>query len=309
MQDDDTQAVENPEAFEQAFAPSEPVDTGDDEGGEAATEGPARDEHGRFTKQETAGDDGDSDAGPKDKAAKGDDEEGEGGRVPAWRLREIREERDAIRREQEAERRELEALRREREAFLQQQQQRQQRQRPDLYGNPDEVYEYFEQTASQKAKSVEEIFRDWKINSTFEEQHEQHGEAFEKAMDAFTGAAGMGGSKNMPLFQSVVNAVNPGRELMRWHRRQEAMSAVGDDLDGFKKKHRSELMADPEFRKEFMAALEAEARGGDAGRSENVTTLPSVNRAPGSAGNQRPGGLGDTQEDRFSNAFAPRRRA
>jgi hypothetical protein len=303
MQDDDTQAVENPEAFEQAFAPSEPVDTGDDDGGEAAPEGPARDEHGRFTKQEAAGDDGDSDAGQKDKTAKGDDEEGEGGRVPAWRLREIREERDAERREREAERRELEQLRAFHAQMQRQQQQRQQPQRPDPINDPDAYAEYLEQTVGSRVKTVEEVVRDRFVNMTFAEQHEQHGEAFEQAMQALETA------RDPRLVAEIQNALNPGKALMKWYSRHKAMTEVGDDLDGFKKKHRSELMADPEFRKEFMAALEAEARGGDAGRSENVTTLPSVNRAPGSAGNQRPGGLGDTQEDRFSNAFAPRRRA
>jgi hypothetical protein len=277
-----------------------PADTTADDGGDngQATDdaGQPRDEQGRFAAK--AADEAKTEEKPAPKA--GDDDEGEGGRVPAWRLREIREERDAIRREQEAERRELEALRRERAAFLQQQQQRQQRQRPDLYGNPDEVYDYFEQTASQQAKSVEEMFRDWKINSTFEEQHEQHGEAFEKAMNAFTGAAGMGGSKNMPLFQSVVNAVNPGRELMRWHRRQEAMSTVGDDLDGFVKRKQDEWLKDPEVRKRILAEMNAEARGGNGGRSsDNVTDLPSVNRAPGGGGRQQLGDLGGTDKEIF----------
>jgi hypothetical protein len=100
------------------------------------------------------------------------------------------------------------------------------------------------------------------------------------------------------------------RHMVRWHKRHQAMTEVGDDLDGYNARLKAKLKSDPEFRKEFMAELEAEARGGNpASRSDTVTALPSLNRAPGSAGGQRPGSLGETGEERFENAFGRRKRA
>ncbi len=79
------------------------------------------------------------------------------------------------------------------------------------------------------------------------------------------------------------------------------MAEIGGDLAGYKKRLRAEFKKDPEFRKEFMADLEGEARGGE-GRSGNVTTLPSLSRAPGGAHR------GDAEEMDTDSLYSPARR-
>lgn len=295
MQDADNTAAENSDAFNSAFA-SEPPTSGGNEG--EGGEGQPRDDHGRFAPK--AGDEP-TDSGEEAPAPKADPEPEKDHRIP---IRELLDERD---RRQAAER-EREALRQRIAAYERQQQAPQQR--PDPSYDPEAYAEYVEQTVGGRVKSVEEMVRDRFVNMTFDSQAEALGtDVFDPMVDAFIQTAGQGGSRDPGLFKEVVEASNPGAALVRWHKRHQARSEVGDDIDGFKQKHRSQLMSDPEFRKEFMAALEAEARGGSVGSSSNISSLPSVNRAPGSAGNQRPGSLGDGPEERFSNAFAPRRRA
>ena len=127
------------------------------------------------------------------------------------------------------------------------------------------------------------------------DQHEQHGKAFEAAYAAAQQAS-------PEEIRAIKAAVNPGKALMRWHRERTAMAEVGGDLEGYKKRLRAEFKKDPEFRKEFMADLDAEARGGNSGRSStNITDLPSVNRAPGGAGRQQLGDLGGTDKEIYEN--------
>lgn len=296
MQDADLDSVNDGLSEALASIPSEPAP-------EPASEAPAapeseasqsRDERGRFK----------SEADKAEEAPKAaDPDEGEGGRVPAWRLREIREERDAERREREVERRELEALRRERAAWAAQQQQRQAPPRPDPSYEPEAYAEYVEQTIGGRVQSVQEEARQATVNLAFDMAIDQHGkEAVDAAMQALEEA------RDKQAADEIRTAVNPAKALMKWHSRHRARVEVGDDIDGFKKNHRSQLIADPEFRKEFMAAMEAEARGGSPARSsENVTSLPSLNRAPGGAGRQTLGDLGSSDQEMFQSLTRKRR--
>jgi len=302
MQDADLDSVNDGLSEALASIPSEPASEPTSDA-RAATESEAsqsRDERGRFKSEAEK-----AEAAPKT----ADPDEGEGGRVPAWRLREIREERDAERRERETERRELEALKRERAAWLQQQQRQQPPQRPDLYNDPDAYADYVEQTVGGRVKTVEEMVRDRFVNMTFDSQAEALGkDVFDPMVNAFIQTAGVGGSVDPQLFRSVVEASNPGAALVRWHKRHQAQTEVGGDIDGYNARLRDKLKKDPEFRKEFMAELEAEARGGSPARSsDNITSLPSLNRAPGGAGRQQLGDLGSSDQEMFSNLTRKRR--
>ena len=301
MQDADT-GVEPNDGLTEAIAsiPAEPEYSGDDSADKGESEGPARDEHGRFAAKAKA-------EAEADKVAKGNDgEEREGGQIPSWRLREIREERDRIAAEHAADRRRLEALEHERAQWIQRQRQMQEAQqappRPDPINDPEGFAEYVESIVASRVHSVEESNRNNWVNLTFAEQHEAHGETFEKAMQALEQA------RSPQIVANIREAVNPGKALMRWYRQETARREVGDDLEGYKKRLRDELKKDPEFRKEFMADLDAEARGPSAGRSSsNVTDLPSLNRAPGGGGRQTLGDLGSSDAEIYASLTAKRR--
>lgn len=310
MQDADTSAAaDSGTSFDAAFSSQPaPAPTPEPAGGDDGHQ--PRDEHGRFAAKAQAEADAAAEAG-KDA---GDDREG--GQIPSWRLREIREERDALKAERD--RVAAEKAEYERELAVYRRQQRLQReaeqapQRPDPIQDPDAYADFVESTiVGQRVQSVEQVIQDRFVNMTFEAQADVLGkDVFDPMVEAFIATAGVGGSRDGKLFRSVVEAPNPGAALVRWHKRHQAMTEVGDDLDGYNARLKAKLKSDPEFRKEFMAELEAEARGGNpASRSDTITALPSLNRAPGSAGGQRPGSLGETGEERFENAFGRRKRA
>lgn len=282
--------------FENAFGAP---DTGND-GGEGGSQ--PRDEQGRFAAQqerdEAAADDNSGDGQP----ASTDD--GEGGRVPAWRLRELREERDRERQEREAERRQWEAERRELEQLRQMRDANQQQPEdiPDVLIDPEGYAAYVGGQATSIAEAVRREMVKTRVDSTFEDAKDQNPERFNKAYEAILEAKRMGD----PIVDRITNAPNPGRALMRWYGQQEAIRETGGDLTAYEQKVREKAMKDPEFRKQILADIEAEARGGGNSmvvNGSNAPTLPSLNRMTG--GRRDDGGGGDV----FQQAFGgPQRR-
>lgn len=143
--------------------------------------------------------------------------------------------------------------------------------------------------------------------------HDQHGEKFEKAFAAITSL-----DKSDPQARAQVGRIwasaTPGRDLMTWFAKQEVQRVVGDDPDAYAKRieteTRDKLAKDPEFRKQVLADLQAEASGtapGGEGKPRTTTRMPrSLNTAAGgqSGGNGRvPTGDG-SDRGVFADAFA-----
>lgn len=192
---------------------------------------------------------------------------------------------------QAAERRAEEAERRWNEFQSQQRRQEEQPQRPDLYGDPDQVFAYFDRQVEQRMAAYQQQQEDRLIEATFEAARQKNAEQFDKAFAAVRQAPPQ-------VHAAIRGSFNPGETLMQWWANETAMQEIGGDLNGYKKRYREELMKDPEFRKSFMASLEAEARG----ERSNVTTLPSAGRAPGGAHK------GDAEELSTDELYAPARR-
>lgn len=118
-----------------------------------------------------------------------------------------------------------------------------------------------------------------KVDLSFDMAHEQHGKEFEEAFHALKRQVDMGDTR---LRDQITRNANPGRALMNWHREQTTLREIGEGgLTGYRertiKEAREALMKDPEFRKELLASMRAEAGQGD-GRPSNVTSIPSLNR-------------------------------
>lgn len=298
MQDADTSAAaDSGTSFDAAFSSQPaPAPAPEPAGGDGDDGHQPRDEHGRFAAKAQAEADAAAEAGDEP-APKPEPERDH--RIP---IRELLDERD---RRQAAERRAAEYERQVQAWQRQQREAEQAPQRPDPIQDPDAYADWVQQSIGGEVKTAQQLVREQFVDLTFELAIDKHGqEAVDAAMKALEEARD-------PRAAAEVNAAkNPAKALMAWHKRHQAMTEVGDDLDGYKAKLKATLKSDPEFRKEFMAELEAEARGGNpASRSDTVTALPSLNRAPGSAGGQRPGSLGETGEERFENAFGRRKRA
>lgn len=175
---------------------------------------------------------------------------------------------------QERDRREA-AARREAE----QRQAAERRQIPDLITDPDGFAEYVRQDTEARAGEVERAVQRRIVDMTFEEAREAAPQEFDAAFEALRNEVRDGDNRNR---DRIVNAPNPGRALMRWHRDRAAMAEVGGDLKAYRERVLADAMKDPEFRKRFADELRGEAAGNGNGNGRgNVTELPSLNRTTG----------------------------
>lgn len=251
-----------------------------------------RDEHGRFAAKAEAEAAVAAETG-QEQAPKPEPERDH--RIP---IRELLDERD---RRQAAERKAAE-LERQFHAWQRQQREAEQApQRPDPIQDPDAYADWVEQSIGGEVKTAQQLVREQFVDLTFEIAIDKHGkEAVDAAMKALEEARD-------PRVAAEVNAAkNPAKALMAWHKRHQAMTEVGDDLDGYIKRKQDEWVKDPEVRKRIMADLEAEARGtsGNPGNRSTVISLPpSLNRTTGGGGS-RPGGLPASDGDFFNDAVS-----
>lgn len=181
--------------------------------------------------------------------------------VPSWRVREIREERDAIAK------RLLDA-----EARLAQQPKAEvkpaeQPEKPDPLLDPvgyakavrDEVRE--EMLAERRETSLHNAHKTYKAE--FEEAYASAQKNIDPALKA-----------------RMQQSRDPGETLIQWHREEKAKAEVGTDLTAYKAKLREEALKDPEFRKAAMEAWRAEAPTQTNGR-------PNIQLAPSMSGTSR----------------------
>jgi hypothetical protein len=201
---------------------------------------------------EAEGEEGEGEEPPQTRHDGADRRDGRRG-VPPGRLREEAEGRRVA----EAEARELRA----RIEAIERGQQRQPQQQepppePDMFADP-------EGWANNLRNGMARQFEERRINASMGEAEEEHGDAFREAFQALQG------SGNPQLVGAILNANNPGRELMRWHDRAAAMREIGGDPVAYRQRLREELLQDPEVRR-------------DGGQPRTRTQLPpSLNGATG----------------------------
>lgn len=276
---------------------AEDADEGDDEGeadGEKPSDEPTRDDKGKFAaKDEVA-----------DKAAKpevGEQDERRGN--PAVALREERSRRQVA--EAEVTRiagerdktladvnAKLELALREiatiKQAPAQQPKTEEPKTKPDIFTDPEGYNKWVEEQIAGARTAAEQGFTERLINASMSDAHEKHGKAFETAFQAVT-SLNRSDPAQAAVVRSIREAPNPGVALMRWHQQQETLREVGTDPQAYVSRKVEEALAakmkDPEFRKQMLADMQAEARGNSAPNSGKPRTLirtpPSLNGAAG----------------------------
>lgn len=276
-----------------------------DEGTEAKTEGDERPE------VEAKPEDGGPEKDPKTGkfVAKTEGDEPQKGEPPAGRLREATakakaaEAREAdLKIQLDAEKQERQALNAKFDLLLQQQAARDRPVaepkkpealvKPDKFLDPDGHDKWIEDriaaaTAEAKREITEtrEDYTKRLVNMNLAATHEVHKEKFEAAYQAILSDAPNNPETRVAI-QRIWASDNPGGELMRWHRDRETLKEVNGDPAAYRQKiadeTRAALLADPEFRKEMIAAIKGDTRGPTAAR--HITRLPkSLNGAPGTA--------------------------
>lgn len=150
--------------------------------------------------------------------------------VPVWRLNEVSQsKREAAARAEAAERRAQELERRFQE-LEKAQQPKEPVQAPDMYQDPDAWREWVLQQAEAKAEAkaasqAEALVKRLRIEDSLHNARETHGELFDKAWAALEAEMAAGNRTNQ---MRVVQARNPGEELVKWYKSNEFLREVGD---------------------------------------------------------------------------------
>lgn len=160
------------------------------------------------------------------------------------------------------------------------------KERPDKFVDPDGYDAWVEQQITQGRTAAENAFTERLINMSMADAHEKHGKAFETAFQSVS-SLDRSNPANAAVLRNIREAPNPGAALMRWHQQQETLREVGGDPAAYRQKiaeeTKSQLLKDPEFRKQLIEEMKAEAGGStNSGRPRNIIrTPPSLNGASG----------------------------
>lgn len=184
--------------------------------------------------------------------------------------------------------------------------------KPDKFVDPEGYDKWVEDQIAQSRTEAEKAFTERFINASMADAHEKHQEKFEAAFEAAK-KLDRSNPANVAVLRSIREAPNPGAKLMRWYGEQETLREVGSDPAAFKQKiadeTRAALIKDPEFRKQLLADMQAEARGGSNGGNNGkprtvIRTPPSLNGAAGRGESQLdPRTYDNSERTVFESAF------
>lgn len=226
-----------------------------------------RDEHGRFApKPEEPEKKPEEQAKPEPK---------EDAQVPSWRLRELREAREAAeRRAQELERRLM---------SFQQQQRPEPAPKPDLFEKPDD----FVRANVQEALSpIEQKFTNFIETVSRRDAIREHGEErVSEAYQALDKAAKNGDPAALATVQAVKQSMDPFGEIVGWYRQHEAAL----NPQAYFQRQLEESLKDEKFKTELLAKLQPQASA-DAKPKPVFNVPPSLNRAASAAASFDEGG-------------------
>jgi hypothetical protein len=160
---------------------------------------------------------------------------------------------------------------------------------PDFFEDPNGFLTHQTKPLADAVSQIRNDLAAQRVETSMMLAHGKHGDTFAKAFDAVQKL-----NPQNPDDQTTVRRIyaspNPGEALVSWHKRNETLRLVGDDpaayAENLRKAEREALMKDPEFRKQLLADLRAEASTGEDGKPRTLTRLPkSLNGAAG--GNSR----------------------
>jgi hypothetical protein len=173
--------------------------------------------------------------------------------------------------------------------------------RPDIFENPDGVFDYVDKGVNDKITPLQTEIKNMRVENSMAIAHVVHKDAFVSAWGAIN-KLNPDNPDDRAAVQRIYASPNPGEALVSWHKRSETLALVGDDPGKFiertKAELRESLLKDPEFKKQMLADLRAEAETGDDGRPRTTTRLPrSLNGHGSNLGASRADARGSDDSD------------
>lgn len=182
--------------------------------------------------------------------------------------------------------------------------------KPDMFADPEGYDKWVQDRVTERIAATEQKFESILVERSMASAHGLHKEAFEKAYQAVT-ALDRSDPSARATVQRIWKSPDPGAALMNWHREQETLREVGTDpakyRENIAKETREALMKDPEFRKQLLADLRADANGSNGGQARTTTRLPkALSDVAGGKSAHRDDAtpLEDSDEAHFNSAFA-----
>lgn len=182
--------------------------------------------------------------------------------VPSWRVREIREERDALRQQlEEARRQPTEPARTQVQA-----QQPQRAERPDPLLDPDG---YAKHVRDEIRQELLHDRRESSLQAAAEAHPEEFAEAYKAAQQRIDPA----------LKARMQESRDPGKTLLEWHREAKVKQEVGNDPNAWLEKKLEERLKDPAFLAKAAELARGNAQPQLNGGRPRVELPPSLNGA------------------------------
>lgn len=257
------------------------------------TEGPERDEHGRFAAKA-------EDAPAAEQVEVETQPEAEPGRVPQQALHASREKEREARQEAETLRSQIAEMRGQIQLLSQRGQTPapkldEAEKAPDFWDDPNAfVNNALTPVQTQLQQQNERFSKMMAI--------QVHGkETVDGAFKSFVEAAQANPGAYAAEYQAMMKSDHPYDALVAWHKRQETLKTVGNDPNAWLEAELEKRLADPEYQGKVLERIRGTAAG-NTNRSNPVTNLPpSLNRLP--AGGNTPADDDTSDATLFSHAL------
>ncbi len=250
--------IEDKELFDSALT-DEPIEVAAEEPvADPVNDGQPRDEHGRFAPKE-----------PEPEIAAQPEAKPDGKEeafVPSWRLREMREEREAAERRFQETQQQWQRQIAELQARLPKEEPKP---APDVFEDPNKFLEYGVRQHVDPIKSEIGQLREFYSRREAVREHGQ-----EKVTAAYNAVAqGMQSRdpETMAVYQRAMQSMDPFGEIVSWHQQKTVFSQIGNDPNAwFGKTLDERLASDPKFAAEIMQKIQGSVRG----QPQGITRLP-----------------------------------
>lgn len=154
---------------------------------------------------------------------------------------------------------------------------------PDLFENPKGFLDYSDKRLDARLAPIAQALQSQRLETSFAIARGLNREAFGKAWEAVN-KLDPNNADDRSTVQRIWASPDPGDALLTWHKRTETLREVGDDPASYRERvineTREKLAKDPEFRKQLLAELRAEAEG--TGNTITTKLPPSLNGTRGS---------------------------
>jgi hypothetical protein len=257
--------IEDKELFDSALndEPIEQVTADEPVAEQPVVDGQPRDDQGRFA----------SKAEPEPVEPQGKDE----AYVPSWRLREMREEREAVERRFQETQTQWQRQIAELQARLPKEEPKP---APDMFENPNEFLQHGVRQAVDPIRSEITQLREEYSKKWAEKEHGP--EKVKAAYDWVAQGMQTRDPEVAAVYQRAMQSMDPYGEILKAHQQKAVYSQIGNDPNAWFEKELEKRLADPQFASAQLQRIQSGVRAPGAQSHNQIKLPPSIGKVPSS---------------------------